>query len=70
MIDPTELTIQIGSTLIGLLSTIAVLKADLRNLTGWVKSIDQKLDATSNLAAELKGKMELMPMRAASGNGR
>jgi hypothetical protein len=46
--------IQIG-TLVWLLSG---LKSDVKNLTGWVGSIDKRQQETATLAAELKGRLE------------
>ena len=68
MIDTTQVLIEVGSTAIGLISTVAVLKADIRNLVGWVKRIDDKLDETSALAQELKGKVEVLPFKMVSGS--
>jgi hypothetical protein len=36
----------------------ATLKSDVRNLTGWVKSIDARQTETAQLAAELKGRLD------------
>jgi hypothetical protein len=49
--------IQVG-TLIWLLSG---LKSDVRNLTGWVTKIDDRLITTADTTAELKGKVESLP---------
>ena len=49
--------IQVG-TLIWLLSG---LKSDVRNLTGWVTKIDDRLTATAQTTAELKGHIESLP---------
>ncbi len=46
--------LQIG-TLIWLLSGM---KADVRNLTGWVRSIDERGAETARLASELKGRLD------------
>ncbi len=49
--------IQVG-TLIWLLSG---LKSDVRNLTGWVTKIDDRVTATAQTAAELKGHIQSLP---------
>jgi hypothetical protein len=36
----------------------ATLKADVKNLNGWVKSVDARGEETAKLAAELKGRLE------------
>jgi hypothetical protein len=49
--------IQIG-TLIWLLSG---LKSDVRNLTGWVTKIDDRVTAAAQVTAELKGQVQTLP---------
>lgn len=49
--------LQLG-TLIWFLSGV---KADVRNMTGWLKSVDNKAERAETLAAELKGHIVNLP---------
>ena len=62
MFDPTQAGIDAATFAIGLITTVGVLKADLRNLKGWVKRIDEKLDSTNDLTQELKGRVEVLTL--------
>ena len=56
-----EIAIAAAAQLGALIWFLSGMKSDLRNLTGWVKSIAADLTSTMNKTAELKGQVESLP---------
>ena len=61
MQEAIEIGIAAALQLGALIWFLSGVKSDLRNITGWLKSVDSKAERAATLAAELKGHIENLP---------
>ena len=61
MNEAVEIGIAAALQLGALVWFLSSVRSDLRNITGWLKSVDCKADRAASLAAELKGHIENLP---------
>ena len=56
-----EIPAIVGSQAVGVVILLAVLKTEVKNLTGWLKSTSASARETRDLTMELKGHVEALP---------
>ena len=61
MQEAVEIGIAAALQLGALIWFLSGVKADVRNMTGWLKSVDSKAERAATLAAELKGHIDNLP---------
>ena len=63
-VNAVEIGIAAATNLAAAIWTVATVKANTRNLTGWVKAIDQQQKETHDIALATKIRVSDLPCRA------
>ena len=61
MNEAVEIGIAAALQLGALVWFLSGVKSDIRNMTRWLQSVDQKADRAASLCAQLKGHIENLP---------
>ena len=61
MNEAVEIGIAAALQLGALVWFLSSVKSDIRNMTRWLQSVDQKADRAASLSAQLKGHIENLP---------